>query len=46
MGRLLSLSFWMQVILATIFTMIMIYLIKKVSTRYNVPVLATVSEGI
>jgi len=46
MGRLFSLSFWVQVLLATIFTMIMIYVVKKVTMKYNVPVLSTVSEGI
>lgn len=46
MSRFMSPSFWVGVIVATIFTMIMIYAVKKVSTKYNVPVLSTVSEGI
>ncbi|MCM3176224.1 hypothetical protein [Paenibacillus sp. MER 99-2] len=46
MGRFMSPSFWIGVIVATVFTMIMIYAIKKVSIKYNVPVLSTVSEGV
>jgi len=46
MSRLLSLGFWMQVVVTTIFTMIMIYFIKKVSIGYNVPLMKQVSEGV
>lgn len=46
MGRVLSLSFWLQVILATLFTMIMIYVIKKALGKVEVPVLSQVAAGV
>lgn len=38
--------FWVQTIVATIFTMILIFAIKKVSIKYEIPGLKTISEGV
>lgn len=41
-----SIRFWVQTLISTVFVMLMIYAVKKVSTKYNIPVLSTVSEGV
>lgn len=38
MRRLLSINWWLQLFLSTFMTMIMIYLIKKLSSKVNVPI--------
>ena len=38
--------FWVQTIVSTIFTMVLIYAVKKVSLKYDIPVLKQVSEGV
>jgi hypothetical protein len=38
--------FWVQTFVATIFTMIIIYAIKKASTKYDIPFLNKLSEGV
>ena len=42
----LNARFWVQTIVATIFTMIMIYAIKKASTKYSIPGLRELSDGV
>lgn len=46
MGGLFSFTFWVQVLLATIFTMACIYVVKHYSTKWNVPVVAQISQGV
>lgn len=46
MNRIFSPSFWVQLFISTFMTMIMIYLIKMIATKFNVPVVKQVSEGI
>ena len=46
MGKLLSPTFWIQTIISTFITMCMIYLIKKVATTYQIPVVSTVAENV
>lgn len=43
---ILSPRFWVQTIVATLFTMVMIYFIKKVSAKYNIPVVNQIAEGV
>ncbi len=46
MRRLLSLNFWLQLFLSTLMTMIMIYLIKKLSSKVNVPIVNDIVEAV
>jgi len=45
-GGVLSARFWIQTIVATLFTMVMIYAIKRFSTAYKVPVISELSKAI
>ncbi|MCU5087560.1 hypothetical protein OCA23_30325 [Bacillus cereus] len=44
--NLFSPKWWVNMFITTFVTMFFIYLIKKASTKYNVPFVKTVSEGI
>ena len=44
MRRLLSVNFWLQLFLSTFMTMIMIYLIKKLSSKVNVTIVNDIVE--
>lgn len=46
MGKLLSPSFWLSTLISTFITMLMIYAIKTVANKYNVPVVKDVANGI
>ena len=46
MRRLLSVNFWLQLFLSTLMTMIMIYLIKKLSSKINVPIVNDIVEAV
>ena len=46
MRRLFSVSFWLNLFLSTFMTMVMIYLIKKVSAKVNVPIVNDIVEGV
>lgn len=46
MNRLLSANFWVQLFLSTFLTMVMIYLIKRVSAKVNIPVVNDIVEGV
>lgn len=46
MHKIFSIDFWVQTLISTIITMIMIYLIKKVAGNINVPVVQAVVEGV
>ena len=41
-----SINWWISTIVSTLITMVMIYAIKKVATKYNIPVVSTVAEGV
>ena len=45
MGRILTPTFWIQLFLNTLLTMLMIYLIKKMFSNVNVPIVSDVIEG-
>lgn len=42
MGRLLSPSFWVQTIVSVLFTMLVMWVIKKASQKVNVPVVSDI----
>lgn len=46
MNRFFSVNFWIQTIVSTFITMLVIFAIKKVATQYNIPVVSTVAEGV
>lgn len=46
MHKILSLDFWVQTLISTLITMFMIYLIKKVTSNINIPVVSQVVEGV
>ena len=43
MNRIFTVSFWVQLFFSTLFTMLMIYLIKKASAKINIPVVSDIS---
>ena len=46
MNRFLSPSFWVNLLLSTFLTMCMIYLIKMVAGKYNIPVVSNVAANV
>ena len=46
MRRLFTVSFWLNLFLSTFMTMVMIYLIKKLSNKVNIPVVNDIVEGV
>lgn len=46
MRRLLSVNFWLQLFLSTFMTMVMIYLIKKLSSKVNVPIVKDIVDAV
>ena len=46
MGNLLKPSWWVSMFVSTLMTMIFIYLIKKITNKFNVPVLSEITEGV
>lgn len=46
MNRIFSVNFWMQTFISTLITMFMIYLIKKMATAVNIPVVSEVAQAV
>ena len=46
MGRLFSPTFWFQTFMSTLLTMFCIYIIKKISSAYNIPVVSTIANEV
>lgn len=46
MGKFFSLSFWAQAFISTFITLLMIYLIKTVSKKVNIPVVSEVANAV
>ena len=46
MNRIFSVNFWMQTFISTLITMFMIYLIKKMATAVNIPVVSEVASAV
>lgn len=43
---MLSIRFWVGIVINVIITMILIVLIKKMSTKYNIPFLSALSNEV
>ena len=46
MGRIFTVNFWVQALVSTFITMLLIYLIKKIATTWNIPVVSTVAQEV
>lgn len=46
MGRIFSVNFWVQAFISTFMTMLMMYLIKKITATVNIPVVSTVAQEV
>lgn len=46
MHKILSINFWVQLFLSTFLTMCMIYLIKKVTAKVEVPVVSEIAQNV
>lgn len=46
MGRIFSINFWVQAFVSTFITMLMIYIIKQISGKYNIPVVSDVAQAV
>ncbi|MEB9799786.1 hypothetical protein P4K19_31790, partial [Bacillus cereus] len=46
MGKLFSPSWWVSMFVSTFVTMFFIYLIKKGSEKYNIPVVRPIAEAV
>lgn len=46
MGRLLSPSWWVSMLVSTFFTMLFIWIIKKASASVNIPVVSTIASEV
>ncbi|EJR71086.1 MULTISPECIES: hypothetical protein [Bacillus cereus group] len=46
MGKLFSPSWWVSMFVSTFVTMIFIYIIKKGSEKYNIPVVRPIAEAV
>ena len=44
--KIFSMSFWVQLFVSTLMTMVMIYLIKMIAKKVNIPVVSTVVENV
>ena len=46
MGKFLSVSFWAQAFINVFITLLIIYVIKSIGSKYNIPVVSAVSEAV
>lgn len=46
MNRIFSVNFWVQLFLSTFLTMCMMYLIKKVTTKVDIPVVSEIAQNV
>lgn len=46
MHKFFTLSFWVQLFLSTFMTMLMIYLIKRINEKTNIPVVSDIVKGV
>lgn len=44
--NIFSINWWISTLVSTLVTMTMIYVIKQVASKYNIPVVSTVAEGV
>lgn len=46
MGKFLSINFWVQTFVSTFLTMVMIYVIKQIANKTNMPIVSDVANAI
>lgn len=46
MRQIFSFSFWLQALISTFFTMILIFMIKQLTARVNVPVISNIANAV
>lgn len=46
MNRLLSPSWWLSMLVSTFMTMVFIYIIKKIATTANVPIVSEIVQEV
>ena len=46
MGRIFTMSFWVQLFISTFMTMLMIYLIKKANEKVKLPIVSDIVENV
>lgn len=46
MGKLLSVSFWVQAFINVFITLLIIYVIKSIGSKYNIPVVSDVAQAV
>ena len=44
MGKFLSVNFWVQTFVSAFMTMVMFYVIKKINTKVDIPVVSDIVE--
>lgn len=44
MGSIFNPKFWLQIFISTFFTMCIIFVIKRVSNAFNIPVVKTIAN--
>ena len=46
MNKLFSINFWINLFLSTFMTMCMIYLIKKITAKVEIPVVSEITQNV
>ena len=46
MNKIFSVNFWVQTFVSTFITMLMIYFIKMIATKWNIPVVSDVAQAV
>ena len=46
MGNIFSVNFWVQALISTFITLLMIYVIKTVSNKFNIPVVSEIANAV
>lgn len=45
MNKIFSVNFWVQLFISTFMTMVMIYLIKLITAKINIPVISNIAQN-
>lgn len=46
MNKIFTVSFWLNLFLSTFMTMLMIYLIKRMTSKVNIPIVNDIVDGV
>ena len=46
MNKIFSVNFWVQTFVSTFITMLMIYFIKMIASKWNIPVVSDVAQAV